>query len=340
MKALQVFSATFGMALAATTIATASAAAAPERADAISDPVTVSVAIGTLKTPGKSGYNGILRVKVGQSKPIRVMVDTGIVGLHLWGKAPKGAKISNTQFDARISGRSLKGVLGSAPLTLGGVTTIRDVPFALINTESGYIDKWKKRGIEGIIGLAVGEGNLTNPLMSMPGELGRGWSLHFERKNPTGASAFGELVLGANAPADATMHFTLPASGVDVNGSRVWDDHAADGCWQFADGGESCVATWFDSGFTLMRVKGRTFADLPVTPTQRLRRGTLVELAAGSSAFFGYRFLAGTEGSRNLVKVIPVGDAVINTGNGVYFDYTVTYRVGTGDIYLDKEGLA
>jgi hypothetical protein len=340
MKAFTFLSAGLGLALAAASLATIPASAASDRADSITDPVTVSVAIGTLDTPGKSGHSGIIRVRIGEAAPVRLMVDTGIVGVLLWGKAPKGAQISNTEFEARVQGNKLKGLIGNAPMTVGGVTTTRDVPFALIQTDSKYIDRWKRRGIAGIIGLSVGSGNLTNPLMSMPGELARGWSLHFERKNPTGPSTFGALVMGATAPTDALMHFTLPSDGVDRFGSKVWDDAAADGCWAFDEGDEYCVPTWFDSGFTLMRIKGRAFADLPVTPAKRLRRGTLVELAAGSSAFFGYRFLAGNEGSRNLVRVLPVGASVINTGNGVYFDYTVTYRVDTGDLYLTKEGLA
>jgi hypothetical protein len=34
--------------------------------------------------------------------------------------------------------------------------------------------------------------------------------------------------------------------------------------------------------------------------------------------------------------VIDSGRATINTGNSVYFEYTVTYNVATGGIYLYK----
>ncbi len=305
-----------------------------------SDPVTVSVPIQTIDTPGKSGQSAIMRIQVGDSRPIKVMVDTGIIGLHLWGDVPSGAQITAQGFTGRVSGKKIKGFVGRAPLTLGGVSTTSDQTFAMISTDNTYIKRWKKLGVMGIIGLGVGSGNLTNPLMSMPGELARGWSMHFVRNNPRATDRSSALILGAQAPANSLMHFTLPSAGVDTLGSPVWDDHAADGCWQFDEGPERCVATWFDSGFTLMRITGKPFADLPTTPAKRLRAGTLVELAAGSSAFFGYRFLAGTQGSRNLVKVIPRGKPVINTGNAVYFDYTVTYRVDTGDIYLSEKGSA
>lgn len=335
MKVPKALAAALGLSIAMASLVAVPASAAPAQPAASQTPVTVSVALRTVDTPAKSGQNAILRVKVGETKAIRVMVDTGITGLLLWGDTPRGAQILDTQFEARVGGKDIRGFVGRAPMTIGGVTTTRDVEFAKITTENAYIERWKDLGVSGIIGLSTSPGELTNPLMSMPGELSRGWSLHFERNR-----GFGELVLGATAPLDGLMHFTLPSAGVDANGSSVWDDHAADGCWAFADGDERCVPTWFDSGFTVMRVIGRTFADLPVTPGSRLRKGTSVQLAAGSSAFFGYSFVAGRKGSKNLVRVIPRGTAVINTGNAVYFDYTVTYRVDSGDIYLQKEGLA
>jgi len=246
--------------------------------------------------------------------------------------------MTDRRFKARISGSNVRGFVGEAPLRISGVATTRNIQFAKISTNNSYIQRWKNLGVSGIIGLGTGSADLTNPLMSLPGELAQGWSLRFERKNTSAPSQLGALILGADAPLDARMHFTLPAAGVDRNGSEVWDDHAANGCWRFTGGVERCVDTWFDSGFTLMRVKGRAFADLPVTPAKRLRTGTTVELAAGSSAFYGYRIRAGNKGSRNLVRVIPRGTAVINTGNSIYFDYIVTYRVDSGDIYLSEKG--
>ena len=266
------------------------------------------------------------------------MVDTGIVGILLWGDTPPGARMTDREFNARISGRNVRGFVGEAPLRIGGVTTTRDIEFAKISTNNSYIQQWKNLGVAGIIGLGTGSADLTNPLMSLPGELAQGWSLGFARRNTSAPSRSGALILGANAPLDARMHFTLPPAGVDRNGSKVWDDHAANGCWKFTGGVQRCVDTWFDSGFTLMRVKGRAFANLPVTPMNRLRTGTTIELAAGSSAFYGYRIRAGNTGSRNLVRVIPRGKPVINTGNSIYFDYIVTYRVDSGDIYLSEKG--
>jgi hypothetical protein len=135
------------------------------------------------------------------------------------------------------------------------------------------------------------------------------------------------------------MHFQLPYLGVDVNGARMWNDHAAPGCWKFGTVPEQCVPTWFDSGFTVMRVVGRNFWRVPKTPTDLLRSGTRVKFAAGSSAFYGHEFIAGRQGSRNLARVITKGSPTVNTGNSFYFDYTLTYDQVLGTISLsDTKG--
>lgn len=300
---------------------------------AIQEAVTVSVPLRTIDTPDRTGQNGILSVQVGKSDPISVMLDTGSVGLRLWGGRPAGALISKTKISSQIGGSSMPGLLGKASMSLGGVTTTLDVPFQLINSDSSYIKQWKSLGVSGILGIGTGSGALTNPLVALPGSLGVHWSVHFGRSGSRGALP-GALVLGAPAPTSAVMHFQLPSLGQNPNGALLWDDHSADGCWAFGSGAEQCVPTWLDSGFTVMRVKGRQFSSLPVNSSHRLASGTSVSLSAGSSAFVGHRFVAGSTGSSNLVTVLPDGRAGINTGNSLYFDYTVTYDVGTGGIWL------
>ncbi|MCH9737626.1 MAG: hypothetical protein K0U42_02580, partial [Actinomycetia bacterium] len=48
---------------------------------AVTTPVKVKVPIRTVNTPGTNGQNGIVQIRVGNSAPFSVMVDTGIVGL-------------------------------------------------------------------------------------------------------------------------------------------------------------------------------------------------------------------------------------------------------------------
>ncbi len=265
---------------------------------------------------------------------MKVMLDTGSVGLRLWGGRPAGVRLSTKSIDTFLDGARVPGLLGTAPMGMGGVTTTLDVPFQLIDTDSSYIQQWKRQGVVGILGIGVGSGALTNPLVAMPGALGLRWSVHFARNATDTAAGRAPSILGAEPPTDATMHFQLPYIGLNVNGARLWDDHAADGCWTVRSTPLQCVPTWFDSGFTVMRVKGRQFSRVPQTSTNLVRSGTPVRLSAGSSAFVGHRFVAGDTGSRNLVRVIPRGTPTINTGNSFYFDFTVTYDVVAGDLHL------
>ena len=301
---------------------------------AAKEPVTVSVLIRTMDTPGRSGQSGILEMRMGNSAPFSVMLDTGSVGLRLWGSQPPAAKMTTRTVHSFLNGTRVPGLLGTAPMTFAGATTKLDVPFQLINTTSSYIQQWKNLNVVGILGIGVGKGDLTNPLVALPDVLGLRWSVHFARNVGARGGRMGALVLGDQAPTDATMHFVLPYIGENVNGARLWNDHAADGCWTFGAGREQCVPTWFDSGFTVMRVKGKQFAHVPVTSTDLVRPGTRVRLAAGSSAFVGDRFVAGDTGSRNDVRVIPRGRPGINTGNSYFFDFTVAYDVVSGDLYL------
>ncbi len=301
-----------------------------ETIDASSNLRTVRVPVTMIDTPGRSGSNGIIKLRVGNSAPIMVMVDTGSVGLRLWSAPKPVAARATTRIKTPLDGSLLPALMGDARMTVGTATTTSAVPFALINAQSTYIDTWKRAGVSGILGIGLGTssgtGALTNPLMSLPGALGQRWSLHFAK---TGA-----LILGAQPPPDARMHFPLPPAGVDANGAQLWKDSDAPGCWKFGLTVRRCVPTLFDSGFTVMRIKGDEFSRIPMTSSNQLRPGTRVELSASSSAFIGDMFLAGNTDSRNFARVAPKGKPSINTGNTYFFRHTVIYNALTGDIYL------
>ncbi len=328
------------------------------------EPVTVSVPIRTINTPERTGLDGIITIRVGKAAPISVIADTGSVGLFLFEK-PTSAHTAGIQNTAYLQGNKLPGVLFTAPVTIGGVTTANPVSIQYVNSNSSYVQKWKRRGIVGVLGLGDGNGGrMTNVLKSMPGSLGLRWSIHFDRPSTPSSARKGALVLGAEPPTDVTMHFQLPYMGVDVNGAKMWNDHAAPGCWSFTSVPEQCVPTWFDSGGTIMRLVGRNFRNVPRaadSPSERaavsvdtvqapgkqppatyhlVKPGTHVKFAEANSAFYGNEFIAGRDGSRNLVRVMfAAGSPAVNTGNSLYFDFTFTYDQALGTISLsDKKG--
>ena len=306
---------------------------------AVTTAVKVKVPIRTIDTPGTNGQSGIVEIRVGNSAPFAVMLDTGSVGLRVfpgaWGSKPTSVKLGSEAITTTSAGQNIKGFIGKAPMTFSGVSTTFSVPFQYVNTSSPYIKLWTARNVYGILGIGTGEGELTNPLVSLPGSLGLRWSVHFERAIG-GVSRLGALILGAEAPTNTVMDFELPSLDKNINGALLWDDHSAQGCWRFGVRPEWCGDTWFDSGFTKMRVKGLVFKRLPQGKTGLLKAGTRVELAAPGSAFVAHKFVSGNQASRNYVRVIPAGVGTINTGNSFYFDYTVTYNVAIGHIYFSN----
>lgn len=307
---------------------------------AVAVPVTIDVHICTIDTPGTSGQSGIVEIRVGKSAPFAVMLDTGSVGLRVfpgaWERKPGSVALGSKKIATALAGREVKGIVGRATVTLNGVATALPVPFQYVNTTNPYIQQWTGRKIFGILGIGTGSGDLTNPLMAMPANLGLSWSVHFERNISDRIGRLGSLVLGGQAPPETIMVFQSPFVGKNINGALLWNDHASNGCWRFGVKPEWCGNTWFDSGFTKMRVKGRVFARLPQGANGLLRQGTRVEFAAPGSAYVGHRFVSGDQASRNYVRVLPKGAGVVNTGNSFYFDYTVTYNVALGKIYLSK----
>lgn len=303
-------------------------------------PVTLTLPVRTMQTPGRNGHNGTIVMRVGGSAPIRVIVDTGFSGLLLfpgvWDRTPAGVRISDEKsILARPNGDRIPGLLGSATMEFSGVTTTQAIPFLYSNTPNAYLKQWTDMGVYGLLGVGTkGGATMVNPFTALPGSLGRQWSIHFSRVKATS----GAIVLGANLPPDAVMTFPLPYVGKNSVGAPLWNDQAATGCWTFAGGDESCVSTWFDAAFTLMRVKGDGFAGLRTDPKGYLRTGIEVTLAAPGAAFTGHSFRAGSQASRNLVKVLPTGDPLINTGNSFYFDYTLNYDLIRGRVSLSDKG--
>jgi len=283
-------------------------------------PGEVVVPITTINSPVQDGLNGAVKIRLGNSAPFLVMLDTGSVGLRLFPSAPKRGvgKTPGT---------------GRAVIGIGRTQTTKKVAVEYVSSSNPSIAGWESQGVLGILGIGLKKSAFPNPLLHLPRAQGNSWSVKFER------SGSGALVLGAASPADAIMHFSLPRDGVS---NRYWNDHAATGCWTFTaprnlpgEGVKHCVDTWFDSGFPIMRIKGRQFDRLALTPSQSLRPGTQVRVAPSGNAFAPVVMRAGDQGSRNTTRVVPTGRAVINTGNSMFFDHRITYNALTGDIYVE-----
>jgi len=307
---------------------------------AISQPVEIDIPVPTVAAPGREGMNGVMEITVGRSAPFLVMVDTGSVGLRVfpgaWGPQPRGVSLTKESMTTSSAGTNLKGFLGKASMTIGGVTTTRPIGFQYVNSSAPIVRGWAAKRVYGIIGIGTGRYQLSNPLSALPGEAGARWSLHLGGNPITRQSGMGHLILGAAEPEDADASFALPPLGPNGYGALLWDDHKAPGCWTFGRTRVQCIDTWFDSGFHPMRVKGAVFSRVPVTAAKQVRAGTSVSLADAGSAFNFWEFRAGRTDSWNKVRLVSDGRAAINTGNAPYFKYVVTYDVVRGLISLES----
>lgn len=303
--------------------------------DAARTAPTVTLPVQTVASPGRGGLNGVTTVRVGNSKPMKVIIDTGFSGLLLfpgaWEKIPGAVKMSTSRSSVvGPDGSRIPGLVGKAPFTFGGVTTAMPIPFIYSNAPSAYARMWEREGVFGLMGVGTKGGSMVNPFTALPGNLGLRWSMHFDRPIGGKGGRNGEVVLGADLPTDPVMTFQLPSNGQSTIGGLLWNDEKAQGCWKFGTLREVCGSTMFDAAFNIMRVKGSAFSRIPHDRQGWVRKGTRASLAASGSAFTGSSFVVGDSASRNKVKYLGRGPTYVNTGNQYFFDYTISYDTVTG----------
>lgn len=288
-----------------------------------------------------TGKAGAVDIQLGNSGPIRVGVDTGYTGLIIFPSARqklRNAVISKTATTVRLSnGRTIKGFKGSATMTISGVKTVNPITFIYTTSTSAFFRAQRSTGVGGLMGIGLkGDSLMTNPLSGLPGELGVRWSLHLSRSRAAHGRDAGQLVLGALPPTSPTMVFTMPDAGNDANGAKLWNDHDITACWTFGRLPEMCLPTTFDSEFTVLRATGVSGRGLQVDADGDFRYATRVKLAAPTSAFVGWSYLSGQRASDNRTQAFKHGKAAVNTGNAVFFDFTINYNSVTGKLYLSN----
>lgn len=328
-------------------------AAAPAHADSDADAAsstaaresaTVSVPVRTMDgMRAFTGKLGAIDIQLGNSRPFTVGLDSGFTGLLLipgaWSSQPGGVTLGRRSSTVSLSdGQRVRGFAGKASLTISGVRSVNPVPFVYTTSDSPFFQALRSTGVHGLLGVGVkGSNSMTNPLASLPGELGVRWSMHYSRNNAKHGPDAGTLVLGALPPTQPTMVFQMPPNGKDVNGAQLWDDHATPACWTFGRLAERCVPTTFDSGgFSVLRAFGISGPGLQTDANGDLRFGTPVSLAAPGSAFTGWSYRSGQRASVNRTLAYKRGKPAVNTGNAIFFDFTITYNTVSGRLYLSN----
>jgi hypothetical protein len=319
-----------------------SAASATTRQPAIV-PVTVLGGQGSTQ-----GARPTVEVRVGNSNPVPVLLDTGSSGLHIFDTAVStgaGSGVTLTSQPANITyagGHRFTGVVANAVVSIGSYATKIPVSLAYVERAfcisskptcpaSGGIAGFEASGAYGILGIGTqsSNGGVTSPILGMPGRFGKKWSLHL-----TGRS--GALTLGARLPARRSATAIQMRQIASSTGHTLWADSSLPLCLNVGQNDE-CVSGLFDSGTYTMQISGPTLDHAPtITGTDHVVSGTPVSVSlAGAKAPF-WTFVSGSTKSADLVTVRSGEGPFVNTGVQAFYDFTVTYNDTTGQILLSK----
>ena len=311
--------------------------------------LSATVPVTVLGGQGSSqGARPTVEVRVGNSNPVPVLLDTGSSGLRIFNTAVNrgtGSGVTLTSQPSNITysgGHRFTGVVANAVVTIGSSATQVPVSFAYVEQAfciaskptcpaSGGIPGFEQSGAYGILGIGTQSsgGGIVSPILGLPGSLAKKWSLHL-------AGASGTLTLGATL-IGAGSAATIPMRQIGSSaGSALWADSRLPLCLSVGQT-NACVPGLFDSGTYTMQVSGSVLGQAPtITGTDRVVVGTPVTVRlSGASAPF-WTFTAGTTKSADLVTVKTGRGPFVNTGVQAFYDYTITYDDTSGQILLSR----
>lgn len=328
-------------------VAAPTAGAHSARAPGAPVAVPVTVAGGQGAT---IGARPMIEVRVGNSKPVPVLLDTGSTGLQIYAPVVRtgpGTGVSvTTQRDSitYAGGHRFVGVVAHATLRLGRQATSVKVPFGLVKQAScipskplcdaaGGVTHPMPDGAYGILGIGLNKNSegLFSPILGMPGRLGQTWSLHLKAKS-------GALVLGARLPAARGLAATvqLRSQGASA-GHLAWADSRARLCTALGTV-HACAPGVFDSGTFTVQLWGSPLNTVPTIPgTTRVLPGTSVTVSVPGKARPFWTFPAGVTKSEDALTVERGRHApFVNYGVQPFYDFTITYGESHGKLALAR----
>lgn len=280
-------------------------------------------------------------VSVGRDHPVRVLLDTGSVGLRVLDKAvPSGSNSgigTSGQPDsvAFADGTEFRGFVARAVVHIGGLSTTTAVPFESITHVGCAADSPHCPRLSGVGPTVVGTLGIgmmgndprfpTNPLLSLPASYAQSWAVHI------GRLGYGRLTLGAAAPRSPEAVLDLSANENSPQyPTRAWND-SPKMCWQIATR-RRCGATTLDTGANPVFVTGYPHA--PHVGLD-LSRGRALTLSLPDTAEPIWTFTSRSPCcSPRGVVLKPGRESTFNTGIAFFQTHVVTYdnRHGVIDI--------
>ena len=305
-------------------------------------PMPVHVSVPLYSSVDSS--TGILRhslyVQIGNSAPIQVLLDTGSSGLRIYSSVLSSSTYTPTNTPNQISygsGLVVKGTLGMATVTIGGVSTPQPIAIQVITSDnlgtagvnpilnsSGTGGPFG--GYYGILGARLADANgAASPFVALGSEK---WIIDLAVPN---VSTMGTLTLNPT-PTDL-MGFTLFGLPTAPQGSGGWDDSSLSMCVNDLTAGYSvCQKTLMDSGAFNIKEYGDQTVATNIWPA-----GDSAELVytseAGQTVTQPFT-IASTPGTKVVLPHTTQGTGGTNTGQYMFYNYSVLYDYVNGNVGL------
>lgn len=263
----------------------------------------------------------VASIKVNDSAPIDVLVDTGSSGLRVFREALHGTAVDTTAEPASVEfggGVKWDGHVANANVTLGDVTA--KVAFQLVESHAGDLP-----AVQGVLGIGLRAGepaSVYNPLAQID-ETG------FVIKTGGFDSKSATIVLAAGETA-----IQLAAKGKLPNGKPAWGDDEIDVCFTIAGAAPTppCTNTVLDTGSNFDIVYA------PKLPAEQMKDGLLapgVAFEAVRKDAFDLKYTVGTNPLPSVDGImVDDTDPFAILGVATFFRYDVSYDLANGRIGL------
>jgi hypothetical protein len=300
---------------------------------------------------GPPGAIPTVTIRLGNGPPLRVVLDTGSSGVWIQARSlPSGIPDSGFANTSEWGdGNVTRETITSASLSVGGVTTTRPVPLAVVHS----IDcqaiiacaPWagSANGAVGILGISpLGNGISPSPLLALPVPYSSSWRISLHGHG-------GALQLGAPDPADPVATFRIPtpavpgATTLQPAASTVpasqFSGAAATACWQLGRRAMStCLPTLFDTGSA--DTGGYTASGFGGDAAPALRPGVTISVRQTPASAPFWRFTSGTAISRNIVQTPGGRAAYMVAGIPVFYAFAITFDASHNALVLGSRAAA
>jgi hypothetical protein len=299
------------------------------------DDAPLSIPLDVFERPAFGTYSATISIALGNGRALPFGFDTGSSGLHVFADAnlesTSGVQCSQTPTSVTYGNPpriTFDGVVCYAQLHFDGLTTPATVPIAYLTSAScpktnpgcriPNLHSPRAMGGYGVFGAGLtgimsGNGNVPNPILTLPGRRGSVYSIILARDR-------GTLVLGAGEPAGAAefhleggtvpgQRYSLPRTCLFVNDRPI----------------DVCPLISFDTGNGVPWIHTTDSASIP-QHDGLVDAGTRLGFAPPGDPREATSVVAGTSFADSIkIVAVPGKPPLTNVSIQAFFDRIVTY---------------